>query len=218
MLKRLLNEPVLMEKGMLILADLHLGIVDFFDKSIIERAARLVERVKARNVLIVGDIKHDIGARSRERKKVEELIKALENAGISETIVIKGNHDGGIDDIINTESSRGIRMGKLGIFHGHAMPSDSVLQAKKLIFAHAHPAVFLRDEVGGVKERVWLEGRINIDGDEKEVLVMPAFNDLCSSTAVNLEKPAGIFFRRWDYRKAEVMLLDGTLLGKVERV
>jgi len=67
-----------------------------------------------------------------------------------------------------------------------------------------------------IKERVWLEGRVEIDGKEFEVIVMPAFNDLCASTAVNVERPAGVIFRRWDYKKAEVMLLDGTLLGKVE--
>jgi hypothetical protein len=220
MLKRLHLEPALLITGRsrtLIIADLHLGILSFPDE-VIDDAANLAEKVKADSIVIAGDVKHDIGMKARERREVEELIGAFEKAGVnkSEIMVVKGNHDGGIDDIVNTKSSRGIRIGKIGIFHGHAMPSDEVLQAKTLIFAHAHPAIFLRDEVGGIKERVWLEGKIGVEGEEKDVIVMPAFNDLCSSTAVNLEKPAGVFFRRWDYRKAEAMLLDGTLLGKIE--
>jgi len=220
MFKRVLNEPALLVTGRkrtLIVADLHLGLVSFPDRSVIGKVAEIAEKVGADRVIIAGDVKHDIGLRARERREVEELVKALESVGVdkSEIIAVKGNHDGGIDDVIHTEDSRGMRLGKIGVFHGHAMPGDDVLQAKTLVFGHAHPAIFLKDRVGGVKERIWLEGRIEIEGEEKEAIVIPAFNDLCSSTAVNLEKPVGVLFKKWDYRRAEVMLLDGTFLGEV---
>jgi hypothetical protein len=219
MLKRLLDEPALILTGRrktLIIADLHMGILNFPDRSVIDKVTSLAR--KADDVMIVGDVKHDIGMRMREIREVEELIRALEGVGISksEIAVIKGNHDGGIDSIIKTESSRGIRLDKIGLFHGHAMPNDDVLQAKTLIFAHAHPAVFIKDHVGGVKERVWLEGKAEINGEEKNLIVMPAFNDICASTSVNLEKPVGVFFKKWDYRKAEAIMLDGTLLGEIQ--
>ncbi len=134
----------------------------------------------------------------------------------SDIAVLKGNHDGGIEAVIKTEGTRGIRINDIGIFHGHAMPDDDVLQAKTLIFGHAHPAVLIRDEVGSFKERVWLEGKMSVNGEEKEVIVLPAFNDVCASTSVNLERPAGVFFRRWDYHQAEATLLDGTLLGEIQ--
>ncbi|AEA47713.1 metallophosphoesterase family protein [Archaeoglobus veneficus] len=195
----------------LVVADLHLGLfID--DRIVVERLRRLVDRVGADEVIVAGDVKHDIGMRIKERRAVEELAKAV---GVP-LLVVKGNHDGGIDDVVETTSSRGIRFGKIGIIHGHALPGDDVLQADIIILGHAHPAILIRDKVGGVKERVWLEGKAEFDGREVEVIVMPAFNDLCASTAVNVEKPAGVIFRRWDYRKAEAMLLDGTLLGRVE--
>ena len=213
-LLRVTNEAALLLEGRtrrLIVADLHLGLfID--DRIVVESLKRLVERVEADEVIVAGDVKHDIGMRMRERKAVEELIRAIEIP----LLVVKGNHDGGIDDIVETASPHGIRVGKVGIIHGHALPNDEVLQADVLIVGHAHPAVLIRDEVGGVKKRIWLEGRAEIDDKKIEIIVMPAFNDLCASTAVNIERPAGVIFRRWDYREAEAMLLDGTLLGRVE--
>ncbi|MFP3910039.1 MAG: metallophosphoesterase family protein, partial [Archaeoglobaceae archaeon] len=200
----------------LIIADLHLGILRFSDDSLVEKASSLGEM--ADEVILAGDVKHDIGMRSKEIKEVEKLIEGLKSAGLSSSdiTVLKGNHDGGIDSVIKTEGTRGIRINDVGIFHGHAMPHDDVLQAKTLIFGHAHPAALIRDEVGSFKERIWLEGKMSMDGEEKELIVLPAFNEVCASTPVNLERPVGIFFRRWDYKKAEATLLDGTLLGKLE--
>ncbi len=223
MLRRVLNEPALLLTGRsrkLIIADLHLGILRFSDDSLIEKASQLAER--ADEVILAGDVKHDIGMRARESKEVEKLIDGLQNSGISpsDITVLKGNHDGGIDSVIRTEGTRGIRFNDIGVFHGHAIPDDDVLEAKTLVFGHAHPAVLIKDEVGSFKERVWLEGKMNMDGEEKELIVLPAFNEVCASTSVNLERPAGIFFRRWkwDYQQAEATLLDGTLLGQIQLI
>lgn len=200
----------------MIIADLHLGILHFSDDSLIEKASQLAE--SADEVILAGDVKHDIGMRARESREVEKLIEGFKSSGISSSdiTVLKGNHDGGIEAIIKTEGTRGIRINNIGIFHGHAMPDDDVLEAKTLVFGHAHPAVLIRDEVGNFKERVWLEGKMDIDGEEKELIVLPAFNEVCASTSVNLERPAGVFFRWWNYQKAEATLLDGTLLGEVQ--
>jgi len=220
-IKRILNQPALIISGredVLIVADLHLGMFNY-DDFVLENLMELARRVD--RIFLLGDVKHRIGMWGKEVKQVERLIITLEKAGISkeDIIIVKGNHDGGIDSAIGVDvkSSRGIVYKKIGLFHGHATPSDDVLRAKTIIFAHAHPAVFIKDKVGGVKKRVWLEGAIEIDGKVKEVIVLPAFNDICASTSVNLERPVGVFFKngKWDYKKAEAVLLDGTLLGDV---
>jgi putative SbcD/Mre11-related phosphoesterase len=200
------NEPAILLRGrskVLVVADLHLGLVEFYDRQLVEKLKMLAENAKVDEILVLGDLKHRIWKSSR----VERLIRTFE---IPITLV-RGNHDGGLD-CLEVLSSRGIRIGKFGLFHGHAMPSEDVMQAKTIIFAHAHPSVLIRDDVGGTKVRVWLFGEL----DGKDVIVMPAFNDLCASTAVNLEKPAGVMFKRWDYKKADAIMLDGTCLGRVE--
>lgn len=196
------NTPALIVKNKVVIADLHLGLFNFFDRFVIERALEVAEL--GDELIVLGDLKH-LG----KKGKIREFVEAVG----SKLIVVKGNHDINFDVNVNLENSRGIRIGKYGFFHGHAFPSDDVLQAKKLIFAHAHPSIVLTDDVGGIKKRIWLEGEIEIDGDKKDLLVMPAFNDLCASTAVNLEKPAGVMFKKWDYKKARAILLDGTLLS-----
>ena len=201
-MKLIPNVPALLLKNKVVIADVHLGLVSFFDKELIKQALNLAKY--GDELIILGDLKH-IGKKGRIKEFVEIFDK--------EITLVKGNHDVKINVNINIESSRGIRIGKYGLFHGHAFPSDDVLQAKKLIFAHAHPSILLIDEVGGLKERVWLEGKAEIDGEKKELLVMPAFNEMCASTAINMEKPAGVIFRKWNYKKSNAILLDGTLVS-----
>ncbi len=199
------NEPAMLLKGrkkILLVADLHIGLVDFYDKVIIEKLKNLAEGVEADEVIVLGDVKHRIG----RYHKLEKLFDGFEIP----LSVIKGNHDGGLD-CFEVLSAKGIRIGKFGLFHGHALPSDDVMEADVLIFAHAHPSVLIKDDIGGSKVRVWIFGEF----DGKKVVVMPAFNDLCASTPVNVEKPAGVMFKRWDYGSAEAIMLDGTYLGTI---
>lgn len=190
-----LDEGALFIGRKAVIADLHLGLVRFYDDDIIERAIKIAE--KAKTLIVAGDLMH-----IRKKGKYEKFISEI--GGITELVLVKGNHD------ISIDAEKCIRFGKYGIFHGHAIPDEDVWSAKYLIFGHAHPSVFLRDEVGGYKERVFLTGEIE---DGRKIIVLPAFNDLCASTAVNLDRPAGFMFRRYDYKKWYAILLDGTILS-----
>ncbi len=234
MLKIIPDKPALEITGRekwIVIADLHLGIVHFPDRSVIEEAVFLAKSEGVDGVIVLGDLKHDIGLRIRERKEVELFKSGLLDLGIEEDkiILVRGNHDSGLGDLIRVEPSSGMVFGKYGFFHGHAKPSTEVLQSRVLVFAHIHPAIFIPDKVGGVKRRVWLEGEWV--GDEREedksgesedikegikevkkVLVMPAFNELCSSIAVNLERKIADRYKLWDF---SAVMLDGTKLGRV---
>jgi len=181
-----------------IIADLHLGLIRFYDRRLIEKAVKVAEH--AQTVIVAGDLRH-LGKPS----SFEDFIREV--GGIAELILLRGNHDAGI------EARKGLRIGKYGIFHGHAVPNDDVMAAKHLIFAHAHPSIFIADDVGGHKERVFLVGEADVGGEIKRITVLPAFNDLCASTAVNLERPSGFMFRRCDYTRWRAVLLDGTVLS-----
>ncbi|HIP62845.1 MAG TPA: hypothetical protein EYH04_01810 [Archaeoglobus profundus] len=200
------NNPAILIEGRcrkLLVADLHLGLVSFYDLKLIKRLKELADQTRADEVIVVGDLKHKIG----ECQRIDKIIQSLDFT----IILVKGNHDGGINGI-EVLSSRGIKLGKVGVFHGHAKPSEDVMEADILIFAHAHPSVLLPDYVGGSKVQVWLFGEF----EDKKIIVMPSFNDLCSSTPINLEKPVGVMFKIWNYEDAEAVTLDGTLLGKIK--
>jgi len=186
------DEPAMLLKGrsrILLVSDLHLGLVDFYDKFIINKIEKLIDSLEVDELIVLGDMKHKIGC-----------YEFKFDLGVPVS-VIRGNHDSNLRGV-EVLSSRGIRLSKFGLFHGHAIPSDDVMDAEVLIFGHAHPSVY----IDGFKERVWLTGF----WENKRLVVMPAFNDLCASTPINLRRPAGFMFRRWDYRKADVFLLDGT--------
>jgi len=184
---------------LLIIADLHLGLaenVEDLKKKIVE----YVERTKSSALLINGDLKH-IGLFSL--KRAERFLNEVRSF-VDEVILVRGNHDANIKKL---GLEKFFSDGSVAIFHGNV---EYRVDSDTLILAHSHPAYFIRDVVHGHKERVWLEGEY----EGKRVLVMPAFNELCSSTAVNLEKPAGFIFKK--VRSFNVYTIDGIFLGEVE--
>uniref|UniRef100_A0A7C4S4T3 Calcineurin-like phosphoesterase domain-containing protein n=1 Tax=Geoglobus ahangari TaxID=113653 RepID=A0A7C4S4T3_9EURY len=185
----------------LIISDLHLGILGFLDFSLFNRIIEVYEKSKAQTLILNGDVKHKIGR--AEIHSVERFLDSLKDH-VSELIVIKGNHDSGL-----TGLSDYIFENKTLILHGHK-EVDEFFEAKRVIVGHAHPAIFIKDKVGGLKEKVWMIGH----DQEKEVVVMPAFNELCSSTAVNLEKPLGFVFKYC--KEFEIFTINGFYMGTVK--
>jgi len=176
------NEPALILRGRiryLVVADLHLGLVRFYDEFVVRRIEEIAEKMRVDEIVILGDLKHRIGYDWRVQKMVENLDFTL----------VKGNHDGGL------KGEREIHIGKFHLIHGHVKPKEV---GKNLIAAHSHPSINLN----GLKERVWVFGRWR----NSKVLVIPAFNEMCSSTPVNLRVPAGFLFR--DLRDVKFLTLD----------
>ena len=188
----------------LVVADLHLGILGFPDYSILSRLIEVYEKSGASRLIVNGDLKHGLGR--KEISSARRLIESLKES-VSELVIVRGNHDGFLDEV--TEVWNVFEDGKNVFAHGHRK-YRGVMNGKRLILAHSHPAVFIQDRVGGVKERAWLHMKTG----EREYIVMPAFNEFCSSTAVNLEKPAGFIYRH--LREFDAFTLDGFYYGKVK--
>ncbi len=188
----------------MVVADLHLGILGFPDFSLLDRLIEVYAKSRASRLIINGDVKHMLG--KAELSSAERFIHHLREH-VSELIIVKGNHDGYLNQIAEVHNT--FRDGKTVFAHGHRKFSNA-MEGKRIVLAHSHPAVFIPDRVGGVKERAWLYGR----AEGKECIVMPAFNEYCSSTAVNLEKPAGFIFKYM--KEFEAFTLDGFYFGKVK--
>ncbi|MHA1795349.1 MAG: hypothetical protein ACTSUK_04500, partial [Promethearchaeota archaeon] len=94
--------------------------------------------------------------------------------------------------------------------HGHR----KIIAEKKfdtIIISHNHPYVkFIDKNNAGYFEPVWVKGYLN----QKEIVIMPAFNELCGATIVNHDKLIGPLAKKM--KKARVFLLDGTDLGYVD--
>ena len=113
-------------------------------------------------LVVLGDFMHSIGGPGdAERGEIEVLLESLSVP----VTVVRGNHDGAIDDWIagaTVTDARGVRIGAVGFAHGHTWPAPEVVAADAVCVGHEHPCVRLTDDVGGSRvERVWLRGHLD---------------------------------------------------------
>lgn len=233
------------DERVLVVADYHAGLESSMHREGFEVPSRatdrratllgLVERTGVGRVLFLGDLATAIG--DPPPKEREELLALLTSLDVPVTVV-KGNHDGEIEAVLETADvdyeltpARGVRRADIGFAHGHTWPAPAVLEASTVCVAHEHPMVRLEDQVGGSHvERVWLKGALapgpfrDYHGHtdlviEGNLIVFPAFNDLTSGTWVNSDAqeflspflPAGL-------SHGEAFLLDGTRLGDFSEI
>ncbi len=207
-----------------VIADLHIGYEDALrkegisvpdaTKKMIERIRKLITEKEAKRLIILGDVKHSIGECSK--------IKELEKLGV-ELDIVKGNHDGGIEEILdaNIYPAWGFRIGDYGFIHGHSWPSEEVMSSKYVFMGHLHPEIELRDSVGKIhRYPCHLVGELTPEGKEKyksnaKIFVLAAFNPLVGSS---LADPLGPLMKNKIIDDFDVYLLNGTYLGKMEGI
>jgi len=198
-----------------------------------ETVLSAVDAVDPDRLLVLGDFMHSIGGPGgAERGEIEVLLESLSVP----VTVVRGNHDGAIDDWIagaTVTDARGVRIGAVGFAHGHTWPAPEVVTADAVCV-----------------ERVWLRGHLDRapfeergydwseadtgEGDGRNeageaegaiapavgpsLVVFPAFNDLSGGTRVNVEREFLCPFFPAGFADVEAYLLDGTRLGPYDRV
>lgn len=227
----------------LLIADYHAGIESAIEaetgvtveSQAASRRSRLLgvlDQTGADRLVILGDLMHSIGdPGGAERGELEVLIEQI--PAEIQIDLIKGNHDGAIESWvprIDIAKPGGLRIGPVGLTHGHVWPTQAVLEAEVICMGHEHPVVNLTDDVGGSRtEPAWLRGPIAtgpfeekygpIDWTDPELVVFPAFNNLVGGTWINDQHqeflapflPAGL-------QTGTAFLLDGTNLGDYQRI
>jgi hypothetical protein len=228
-----------------VVADVHLGLGSTVERSLgppegsaerlAERLLAVVRSARAETVIVAGDAKHPIvGTPPALRPVVFDFFAELLREGLTVELVL-GNHDGGIVRHLPREvvvhPATGIVRGEVGIFHGHRWPSNQVLRAPRLVAGHLHPGFRLAptaDDPEG-KRRCWVRvervppgvkrsrRRRHIEPRAREIVILPAFNPIAGTEALNRERPArgrSFLYRRFlSLGVARAFLLDGTDLG-----
>ncbi len=215
------NEKALLIGDTLVIADLHLGLEHELEKSGVKippQAPPMTERIiglltdsRARHLVILGDLKHNIPQISwHEYSQVPAMVKTLSQ--YADVTVIKGNHDGNLERLLpDTPVLKSLKIGDSLLLHGHTrIPEKSDFST--IIAGHNHPCVEFRDEFKSTRESAWIRARLT--RSSAEVIIMPAFNGLIYGTPVNSGKRLlGPLFKLIDLKNADVYLLDGTHLG-----
>jgi uncharacterized protein len=230
--------------GWLVAADAHLGLGSFHPGQPTPPGARAEQMAaelvnvasftRATGVIFAGDLKQPIvGMTPPLKREVFDFCATLLSAGLT-VDVVPGNHDVGLVRALPREvrlhPPGGLRVGNVGIFHGHAWPSNRVLRSSTLVAGHLHPGYRLApsSEGPGGKSRCWLrvefpppvrDRRRRKHGPilARELIVLPALNPLTGTESLNRSAPARyrtFLWKRFVLRgSTRAYLLDGTDLG-----
>jgi len=231
----LYQEPAIFYRKALIIGDTHFGIEkrlsekgisdSAFSERLMKRIGQLIEQTKAERLIIAGDVKDEI---THLDDMTARVISEL--AEVVEVIIVKGNHDGGIEKCkVKIVEADGFAYGQLGICHGHSWPSEEVMACKWIVSAHQHPRLHFRDKSGKHHfENCW----VIADADPEEIakhyenfnkksklILMPAFNPLLGSDLQKDEHLGPILNNNlFKLNDALVFTVHGMLIGKLKDI
>lgn len=226
-------EPAVLYKKALIIGDVHFGMEkrllekgiydNTFSQRMEKRIERLLEETKASKLIIAGDVKDEITVLD---ETTLQMVNAL--CEKTEVIVVKGNHDGGIEKTNATVvDPSGLVFGQLGVIHGHSWPSEEVMCAKWIVSAHQHPQLALTDRSGKRHySSCWLVADANPSQIEKyyerfnkksKLILMPAFNPLVGSP-LKMDEHLGPVLNNNLFKLNDALLftMHGTFIGKLK--
>ncbi len=226
------GHPALILEGdprILVVSDLHVGLEEELRRNGVflpPQTPRLARRIisiargtGARRLVLLGDVKHTVtGLSPYELRELHELFSAL-IPEFEEIVIVPGNHDAGLSSMalgpIKLASPSGIVVEaagrRVGLAHGHAR-LDQISDADTVVVGHAH--FYVRAGPGSAYP-VWI--RCAGCGGLRELLVVPAFNELLGGSSPSGAEPKGPVARAVleGASRAEVYTLDGYYLGNL---
>ena len=197
-------------------ADMHLGYEGVMAKkgallpkvnlkSIIGMLSAALEKTKARQVIVDGDIKNEFSTVDQEEfNELYDFIQFAKERKV-QLVLIKGNHDNFVERykeqfklVVHRQEAR---IGKYLFFHGEELPSGTK-GAGMLIMGHEHPSIGIYNAVG-TKEKV----RCFLFGSYKRIplLVLPAVNYYTAGTDVNIEPSRALLSPVFKYADVDRM-------------
>lgn len=232
------DAPAILHRDALIVGDTHFGMEEKlkrkgiydgqFSARLFLKLKGLITRHSAKKLILLGDVKEDITILDG---RTEEILARL--SLLCEVIIVRGNHDGGIERCANAKvvPSDGFVYEGLGLFHGHSWPAGELMQCAYLVSGHQHPMITLTDSLGKRHtEPAWLVAppdkekiseRYGEFNARIKLILLPAFNPMVGS-GINLTSTERLgpllnnnLFKLDD---ALVFRLDGTGLGKIKNI
>ncbi|MBI4215092.1 metallophosphoesterase [archaeon] len=225
------NERAMLIGNKLVIADVHLGITGEIYKAgvslpsqmkpLVDKIHALKKASKAKELVLLGDVKHHIPwITFQELKEVPLFLSSLR---FDKVVILKGNHDGKIESLIPEHLKgkivvrKSLVIGDYLLTHGHR----SVKTKKHIIIGHNHPNVKFTDHMGSSYiEPVWIKSRL--PGGRK-IIIMPAFNPLAGSMVVNEPRASSKGYKPFlgpvakkMSSKIRLFLLDGTDIGRLQ--
>jgi len=234
MMRFVYENPAVIVDDALVITDLHIGrdveSIPYGDE-IIDMADYYLERIleirdDTRELIILGDVKEPLFTVPNQ---VFDFFSRVKKE-FDRVVVVKGNHDHGIDKIPDITVVNEYVKSDVGMVHGHAIPSPNMWNHSYLLFGHLHYYYNVRSEIGkNLRIKVYLVARLNpgeiarlLSGGNRfnkdlTAVFLPSFNPNIFGIDVtkidNVERP----FRKELFKMddAQVYTLSGICLGTV---
>ncbi len=216
-----INKPAMIVesyKKYLVVADLHLGKeyeyykkgikIPDISKEMKSEISKIIKRKDIEELILLGDVKHNLPYTSYFEKL--NLPKFLDFE--IPVKIIKGNHDGNIEEIVFNEVVKSFKIEDRVLTHGHILISSN-----NLIMGHIHPVVEFIDSNGKITR---IKCFLKLEGPQN-VIVLPSFNPVIEGVSINKNQDIpGPYFetKRLDIKKFDCYLLDGTYMGNVKDI
>lgn len=216
-------------RRVLVVADLHIGwevalaqegvYIPSQTPKIMKKLQKIVKKVRPTCLIFLGDVKHTVAkVELEEWRDIPHLFETLEKS-VPNIHVVPGNHDGNLEPLLSENvallPTTGVKIGDIGLFHGHAWPAPELLECRTLVMGHIHPTVAFRDPLGyRITTQVWVKAQcdktslaksvlkaLNMGGKEKptetlrthfnitpktsQLLITPCFNEFLGGRPVN---------------------------------
>lgn len=216
-------------KKTLVVADLHIGWeaalaekgihVPSQTPKILTKMLHLIKSCGPTGLIFLGDVKHAVArVKTEEWRDVPDFFETL-GEKVPDIQIVPGNHDGNLMALLPTGvdvlPTKGVVVGDVGLFHGHAWPAPELLECQTLIMGHVHPVVAFRGPLGfRIRRQVWvktrcdtarlarsllkylgikvganpvglLEKKFDVEVRAKTFFIMPSFNDFLGGQTIN---------------------------------
>ena len=198
------------EKRILAIADLHIGYENMLnERGVLVPRAQFREMMndlkkvfdeiekkqeKAKEIVILGDLKHDFGRISKQEWKETLALLDFLKKKCKKIVLIKGNHDAILEPIAR---QKGIELRDFYIkddicfMHGHKIFAGCLSKGiKTIVLGHGHPAIVLRDKIKSERYKCFLAGKWK----GKQIIILPSFFPLVEGSDISMDFENGLAF------------------------
>ena len=190
----------LRKEKVLAIADIHLGFEQALAESgillprgeykeIISELKGILEQTgKVKEIVILGDLKHEFGTISgQEWNEVTGLLDFL-SEWCEKIVLVKGNHDTILEPIARKKNLQVVDFYIQGddcFMHGHKLFNECLdKKITRIFLGHKHPAITIRKGAKQETYKCFLVGEWN----GKEIIVLPSFFPLTEGSDVFIEE------------------------------
>ncbi len=220
----------LKKEQILIIGDIHLGYEEslsqqgvlvprFQLEETIKRLEKILKKLKIKEVVITGDLKHEFGKilYTESRDTLQFLDFLLKKYKVT---IIKGNHDTILTYIVqkrDIELKQYYKINNFFICHGDKLMENlDFFNSNTIIIGHEHPAISISKNSRSETFKCFLIGKYK----NKNLIVMPSFNILIEGSNILKEKLLSPFLKKSNLDDFEIYVVADKIynFGKLKNV